>query len=95
MQINDTLIQKLESLSKLKLGEAERASLKEDLEKIVDMFGQISSVDTDGIQPLRHMTDTINIMRADVAHNSLTTQEGLSNAPVSVDSYFAVPKVIE
>ena len=95
MQINDTLIQKLETLSKLRLGEAERVSIKEDLEKIVDLFGQISSVDTDGIQALRHMTDTVNIMRSDVAHNSLSTVEGLSNAPKSVGSYFAVPKVIE
>ncbi len=95
MVINDELIYKLEGLSKLKLDEGERNALKIELGSIVDMFAKISEVDTTGITPLRHMTDTVNTMREDIGHNQLTTEQALKNAPVSIGSYFAVPKVIE
>ncbi len=95
MVINDELISKLEGLSKLKLDENEKAALKTELGSIVDMFAKISEVDTTGITPLRQMTDTVNNMREDIGYNQLTTDQALKNAPVSVGSYFAVPKVIE
>ena len=95
MEIDDTLIEKLETLSKLKLSHDEKAVLKGELSSIVDMFSKISNIDTSGIEPLRHITDAVNVMREDVAHNGLTTEQGLKNAPLSQGPYFAVPKVIE
>ncbi len=95
MVINDELISKLENLSKLKLDKGEKAALKTELGSIVDMFAKISEVDTTGILPLRHMTNTVNNMREDVGHNQLTKDQALKNAPLSIGPYFAVPKVIE
>ena len=95
MEIDDHLIQKLETLSKLKLSTTEKEKLKSDLENMVGMFGKIAEVDTSGIAPLRHMTDTVNVMRDDVAHNQLSHEEALKNAPKAIGRYFAVPKVIE
>lgn len=95
MEIDDTLIVKLETLSKLKLSNEEKALLKVELSSIVDMFATISNIDTTGVVPLRHITDAVNIMRPDIAHNGLTTAQGLKNAPLSEGPYFAVPKVIE
>jgi len=95
MVINDELINKLEALSKLKLDESEKLALKTELGSIVDMFAKISEIDTTGISPLRHMTDTVNNMREDIGNNQLTPEQALKNAPVSVGQYFAVPKVID
>jgi aspartyl-tRNA(Asn)/glutamyl-tRNA(Gln) amidotransferase subunit C len=95
MEIDDHLIHKLETLSKLKLSITEKDKLKVDLENMVGMFGKIAEVDTQGVAPLRHMTDTVNVMRDDVAHNQLSHEEALKNAPKTIGRYFAVPKVIE
>jgi aspartyl-tRNA(Asn)/glutamyl-tRNA(Gln) amidotransferase subunit C len=95
MEIDDHLIHKLETLSKLKLSTSEKDKLKVDLENMVSMFGKIAEVDTDGVLPLRHMTDTINVMRDDIAQNQLSHEEALKNAPKAIGRYFAVPKVIE
>jgi aspartyl-tRNA(Asn)/glutamyl-tRNA(Gln) amidotransferase subunit C len=95
MEIDDKLIEKLETLSKLKLSDDEKHVLKGELGSIMDMFADISSIDTTGVEPLRHITDAVNVMREDIAHNELTTAQGLSNAPKSQYPYFAVPKVIE
>ncbi len=95
MKIDNQLIHKLEILSKLKLSIDERDKLKSDLENMVTMFGKIAEVDTDSIKPLRHMTDTVNVMREDAAHNALSHEAALKNAPVTIGRFFAVPKVIE
>ena len=95
MVVDDALIAKLEILSKLKLDEVEKELLKSELGSIVEMFATISNIDTTEVNPLRHITDAINVMRADVSHNGLNTEKGLKNAPVSYNPYFAVPKVIE
>lgn len=95
MEIDDHLIHKLETLSKLKLSTTEKEKLKSDLENMVEMFGKIAEVDTSGFAPLRHMTDTVNVMRDDVAHNQLSHEEAVKNAPKTIGRYFAVPKVIE
>ena len=95
MKIDDILIQKLETLSKLKLEEKERVILRGELENMVEMFGKISEVDTTGVEPLRHITGSVNIMRDDIAFNALTQEEALKNAPAVINPYFSVPKVIE
>ncbi len=95
MKIDDQLILKLETLSKLKLSSDERIKFKGDLENMVNMFGQIAEVDTENIPPLRHMTDTVNVMREDIADNALSHESALKNAPKTVGRFFAVPKVIE
>lgn len=77
MQIDDHLIQKLETLSKLKLTEVEKDKLKSDLENMVGMFSKIAEVDTSDIAPLRHMTDTVNIMRDDVPQNAISHEAAL------------------
>ncbi|MBC7883927.1 MAG: Asp-tRNA(Asn)/Glu-tRNA(Gln) amidotransferase subunit GatC [Saprospiraceae bacterium] len=95
MKIDDTLIQKLETLSKLKLEDKERIILQQELQNMVEMFAKISEVDTTGIEPLRHITSSLNMMREDVGFNTLTQIEALKNAPAAVNQYFSVPKVIE
>jgi aspartyl-tRNA(Asn)/glutamyl-tRNA(Gln) amidotransferase subunit C len=95
MKIDDVLISKLETLSRLKLEASEKEVLKLELGSIVDMFKKIADIDTTGVQPLRHMTDVVNVWREDEAANGLTTEQGLKNAPLKEGPFFVVPKVIE
>ena len=93
--IDDKVISNLEQLSRLKLGLNEKEVLKLELSKIIQMFDKISTINTDSIAPMIHMTDNINVFRSDVAENISEVSRLMSNAPEAVNSYYAVPKVIE
>ena len=97
MNVDDALISKLEGLSKLRLTNEEKAILKEDLAKMIEMFGQISDIDTAGVKPLIHMTDVVNNWREDEAINQ--TPEMLERLtalwPKKKNNFIAVPKVID
>ena len=95
MEITNDLILKLENLAKLKLSAVERDKLKVELGKIIDMFGEISEVNTDDVLPLVHMTETYNNLRQDKIGNQLTLDDVKDNAPKIINNMFAVPKVIE
>ena len=95
MEITNDLILKLENLAKLKLSAVERDKLKVELGKIIDMFGEISEVNTDDVLPLVHMTETYNNLRQDKIENQLTLDDVKDNAPKIINNMFAVPKVIE
>lgn len=95
MEITNDLILKLENLAKLKLSDVERDKLKVELGKIIDMFGEISEVNTDDVLPLVHMTETYNNLRQDKIGNQLALDDVKDNAPKIINNMFAVPKVIE
>lgn len=94
MAIDKALILKLEKLSKLKLSEEERNELQPELEKMIEMINQIAEVDTEEVEPLRHMVDVENVLRPDVEKPSLSAGVVEQIAPKHHGQFFAVPKVI-
>lgn len=95
MEINDDMITRLEILSRLRLSESERENIKNNLASVVEMFGKISEVDTEGIEPLLSMTGVHNVWREDKAGQSPDTEKILEGSPGVQGPYFYVPKVIE
>ena len=94
MAIEESVILKLEKLSKLKLSEEERTEIAEDLENILGMVNKLEEVKTDGVEPLIYVHEESNVFRSDEPKDMLQTDEGLKNAPKRVENYFAVPKII-
>lgn len=95
MQVTDQLIDNLAALSKLYFNAAEKAEIKQDLQRMIAFVDKLNEVDTTGVEPLLHMTDAMNIYRADVVRGSMDRQEALQNAPGADETYFKVPKVIK
>lgn len=95
MQIDTTLISRLEKLARLKLGDAERAKLTGDLQRILDMVDKLRELDTEGVEPLVYLNDEENVLREDEIANQLRQEEALKNAPKHDGQFFRVPKVIE
>lgn len=94
MEVNDELIDKLAHLAKLEVGDAERAGLKNELSKILAFVGKLNELDTDGVEPLIHMSDANTVLRADEAKEVVSHEEALKNAPSKDSDYFKVPKVL-
>ena len=95
MQITDELIDRLAELSKLKFEGEEKEAIKSDLEKMLDFVAALDKVDTDGVEPLIHLSDATNVLRPDEAALEITKEEALMNAPQKDSDYFKVPRVVK
>ncbi len=95
MIIDEKLILKLEKLARLELSADERLKLRGELEEIVEMIQSLEEVDTNQIEPLRHLGDVNNLLRTDKIGEHLPMTEVVKNASDSQPPYFKVPKVID
>jgi aspartyl-tRNA(Asn)/glutamyl-tRNA(Gln) amidotransferase subunit C len=93
MESNIDLILRLEKLANLQLDPSERAAMASDLEKMIAMISQLSTLDTSGVEPLVYLSTPIDAMRADVPQEPQDPEEALSLAPDRKGPYFIVPKV--
>ena len=86
---------KIASLAKLEFNGEEKEAILKDMNKMLDFVGKLEEVDTEGVAPLIHITDEVNLLRADDAKTIITQKEALKNAPKKDSTYFKIPKVIK
>lgn len=95
MKLDDKTVDKIASLAKLEFNGEEKDAILKDMNKMLDFVSKLEEVDTEGVAPLIHMTDELNVLREDVAHTDITQKEALKNAPKKDSTYFKIPKVIK
>lgn len=95
MDVNDSLVEKLANLARLKFDAKSKEDIKNDLQKMIRFVEKLNELDTTGVLPLLHMSGNINILRPDEIQGSIDREEGLKNAPLHDDLFFKVPKVIK
>jgi aspartyl-tRNA(Asn)/glutamyl-tRNA(Gln) amidotransferase subunit C len=95
MQVDDALVDKLASLALLQFDAAEKEAIKGDLQKMIGFIDKLQELDTSGVEPLMHMSDSVNVLRDDVPGEMLNREQALRNAPQHDSQYFQVPKVIK
>lgn len=95
MEVNIALVEKLANLSRLSFDDNEKESIKTDLQRMIQFVEKLNELDTTGVEPLLHMSENVNILRADEVKGSIDRSEGLQNAPVQDGTFFKVPKVIK
>lgn len=95
MTIDEKTVDHLAKLAMLEFNADEKNDIIQDLNKMLDFVNKLNEVDTDGVEPLIHMTPGVNQWREDVPKESIPQAEALKNAPNADGYYFKVPKVIE
>lgn len=95
MEVNHALIDKLSLLARLDIKPAEKEKLRTDLEQMIGFIEKLQELDTTGIEPLMHLTEEINVLRADEVKGSVSIDAALQNARLKKDRFFMVPKVIK
>lgn len=95
MEITNELVDNLANLSKLSFDAEGTTEIRNDLQKMVGFIEQLQSVDTNGVEPLLHMGDAVNILRQDQVQGSIERQDALLNAPLADEAFFKVPTVIK
>jgi aspartyl-tRNA(Asn)/glutamyl-tRNA(Gln) amidotransferase subunit C len=95
MEVNDALVDKLAHLARLKFNDAEKEEIKSDLQRMIAFVEKLNELDLEGVQPLVHMSEEINVLREDEIQGSVERSEALKNAPSHDEQFFKVPKVIK
>ena len=96
MQIDDTLLSRLEKLSSLKIDEDKRDEVVEQLSQIVSFVDNLSELDTKDVDDKFSMNDKSTFLREDTPScDTQINDEILKHAPKSADQFFIVPKIIE
>lgn len=95
MKLDAQTTQKLAELSKLEFNEEELKDIQKDLEQMIAFVEKLNEINTDGVEPLTHISEDGNQLREDMAKGSVDITTALKNAPASKDRFFTVPKVIK
>jgi len=96
MQIDETLLQRLEKLSYLQIPEEQRAEMIAQLSEIVSFVDNLAELDTEGTEATFAMSECSTLLREDrsVADRSIN-DDILAHAPDAKEHFFIVPKIIE
>lgn len=95
MKITDELVDHIAHLARLEFEGEKKEAIKSDLIKIIDFVDQLSAVDTEGVEPLIFMTDSINVLREDEVKETITQAQALMNAANKDSDYFKITKVLK
>jgi aspartyl-tRNA(Asn)/glutamyl-tRNA(Gln) amidotransferase subunit C len=81
-------------LARLGLSEEELSRLEGQLNHILDQYAVLAQLDTDAIPPTAQTIELENILRDDVAVESLPVDEVLANAPQREGEFIVVPAIL-
>jgi aspartyl-tRNA(Asn)/glutamyl-tRNA(Gln) amidotransferase subunit C len=95
MKITDETIDHLAHLARLEFTGDQKERIKTDLTRIIGFVEQLSTVNTEGVEPLIFMTETENVLREDIDVVTISQQEALKNAAVHDSDYFKIPTVLK
>lgn len=95
MEVNDAMIDKLAHLARLKFNDNEKEEIKSDLQRMIAFVEKLDELDLEGVEPLLHMSDEINVLREDEVKGSISREDALKNAPLHDEQFIKVPKVIK
>jgi len=95
MEVTGKLIEKVAHLARLKFDDAEKETIKKDLQRMIEFADKLNELDLENVEPLLHMSEEVNVLREDEISGSVSREEALKNAPEHDDKFFKVPKVIK
>jgi len=93
MKIDVKLIERLENLSMLEVGNKEE--MAKNLSEIVEFVEMLNELDTENIDATFNVLNASTPLREDVVKEENIIDEVLAYAPKAKDGYFIVPKIIE
>ena len=95
MKLSLAQVEHIAELARLALTDEEKARYQEQLSTILEYAERLQALDTSAIPPTATVLPLRNVMRADLAHPSMSREDVLANAPqVEADS-FRVQAVLE
>ena len=100
MSVDKATVARIASLARIKVSDAELASMVPELNQILGWVEQLGEVDVAGVEPMTAVIPNALRLRDDVVNADPLTggnrrDDVLANAPAAEHGFFGVPKVIE
>lgn len=95
MSLDAGLVRRIAKLARIRVDEAEVATLQGELNTILGYVEQLGEVDVAGVEPLSGGAQMALRLREDVVTEGGQAEAILANAPDRAQNFFAVPKVVE
>ncbi len=88
-------VEHIAELARLQLNQEEKELYREQLSAILEYAARLQLLDTAEIPPTSSVLRLQSVLRADEAHQGLSRDELLRNAPLVDKGQFRVPPVLE
>ena len=95
MSVDAKTVQKVASLARIAISEADAERLAPELNNILGWIEQLSEVDTSSVEPMTAVIPNTLRLRDDVVTEGGQRDAILANAPQGEHGFFTVPKVVE
>ena len=95
MSLDAATVRRIAKLARIRVDDAEIATLQGELNAILGYVEQLAGVNVDGIEPLSGGAQMALRSRDDVLTDGGIAELILANAPDREQNFFAVPKVVE
>jgi aspartyl-tRNA(Asn)/glutamyl-tRNA(Gln) amidotransferase subunit C len=87
-------VEKISLLARLRLSEAELATMTAQLDQVVGYIQQLNELDTENVEPMAHAVEVTNVFRDDELRPSFDRAAMLKNAPHADGEFYLVPAVL-
>lgn len=94
MSLTRADVERVALLARLELTDAELDQMTGQLSAILEHVDQLGELSTDGVEPMAHAVELVNVFAADEEQPSLPRQSALANAPKHDDACYRVPAVL-
>ena len=95
MSLTAEEVKKIAFLARLSIQQENIDQYSQDLSKIFSLVEQMDAANVDNIEPMAHPQDAMQRLRDDVVTEVDQREKLLSNAPLTEDGLFLVPKVLD
>jgi aspartyl-tRNA(Asn)/glutamyl-tRNA(Gln) amidotransferase subunit C len=96
MKLSKEEVEKIASLARLELSEAEKDKYASDLSAILEFVEQLNKINTNKVEPIAQITGLSNVMTDDeIRHDKDKNHKLLKNAPDIKDGFIKVKSILE
>ncbi len=92
--ITEADVRHVAKLGRLRVSDDEVHHFTEQLAAVLEYISKLNELDVEGVEPMAHPLELVNVLRPDVERPGMATESALVNAPAKMPPYFKVPKVL-
>ncbi|MEC7502508.1 MAG: Asp-tRNA(Asn)/Glu-tRNA(Gln) amidotransferase subunit GatC [Planctomycetota bacterium] len=87
-------VEKIASLARLRITADEADCFASQLADVLRYVETLEEINTDGVEPMAHPIEQVNVLADDVSQDSFPRETMLRNAPKCDEEYYRVPPVL-
>jgi aspartyl-tRNA(Asn)/glutamyl-tRNA(Gln) amidotransferase subunit C len=95
MSVDAATVTRIARLARIRIEESEVERYQDELNVILGFVEQLDEVDVTGVEPMTSVMPMQLRRRDDVVTDGGYADQVVTNAPLSEDDFFMVPKVVE